>query len=99
VKRKIEDMTKEEILKEFEGATEHGHVPRRHAKMVPLTIRVKPRLVKELDMEARQRGVSGHTTMARIILESSVGTRRKSLADEIADAVMKRMRARKVAQV
>jgi hypothetical protein len=29
-------MAKEAILKEFDGATEHGHLPRRHAKMVPL---------------------------------------------------------------
>ena len=98
MKKRIEDMTKEEILKEFDGAIEHGHVPRRHPRMVPLTIRVKPRLVKELDAEARKRGVSGHTTMARIILESSVGAKRKSFADEIADAVVKRMRGRKVAR-
>lgn len=96
--KRFEDMTQDEILKEFEGATVRGHVPRRAKKMVPLTIRVQPQLVRDLDVQAKRHGVSGHTTMARIILESSVGKRRPSLADEIANAVMKKMGGRRLAR-
>lgn len=95
MKKRIEDMTQEEVLREFEGARESGRVRRNDRKLLPLTIRVPPELVVKLSEQARKEGVSGHTTMARILLESSLGRPRPSLVDEVADAVVRRLRRTK----
>ena len=72
--KRVEDMTREEIRKEFEGGEVLFRVPRRPKKLVPLTLRVHPDLIRQLCEEANRRGVSGHTTVARLILEDAVGT-------------------------
>ncbi len=96
--KRIEDMTRDEILKEFEGGEMAFRLPRRPKKLVPLTLRVHPDLIRELGEEAKRRGVSGHTTMARILLEAAVARPQKSLAEEIADTVVAKLRRRRAAR-
>ncbi len=94
--KRIEQMTREEILKEFEGGEVLFRVPRRPRKLVPLTVRVHPDLVRQLGEEAKRRGIAGHTTMARLLLEASVAKPKRALAEEIADAVVARLGHRRV---
>jgi len=94
--RRIEEMTRGEILKEFAGGEVLFRVPRRPRKLVPLTLRVHPDLVRQLGEEAKRRGIAGHTTMARLLLESAVAKPKKALADEIAEAVVARLGHRRV---
>jgi hypothetical protein len=91
-------MTREEIRNEFEGGEVLVRVPRRPKKLVPLTLRVHPDLIRQLGEEANRRGVSGHTTMARIFLEAAVTKPQESLADQIADAVVSRLGRRRTAR-
>jgi hypothetical protein len=93
--KRIEQMTREEILKEFEGGEILFRVPRRPRKLVPLTLRVHPDLVRQLGEEAKRRGIAGHTTMARLRLESAVAKPKKALAEEIAEAVVARLARRR----
>ena len=89
--KRIEAMTREEILKEFEGGEALFRLRRRPKKLVPLTVRVHPDLIRQLGEEAKRRGISGHTTMARLFLETAVAKGRGSLAEEIAQAVVARL--------
>ena len=93
--KRIEDMSRGEILKEFEGGEVLFRVPRRPRKLVPLTLRVHPDLVRQLGEEAKRRGVSGHTTMARLLLEAAVAKPKKALVEEIAEAVVTRLGRRR----
>jgi hypothetical protein len=93
--KRIEDMSRGEILKEFEGGEVLFRVPRRPRKLVPLTLRVHPDLVRQLGEEAKRRGVSGHTTMARLLLEAAVAKPKKALVEEIAEAVVARLGRRR----
>jgi hypothetical protein len=95
--KRIEDMTREEVRREFAGGDVLFRVPRRPKKLVPLTLRVHPDLIRQLGEEAKRRGISGHTTMARLLLESAVSNPHESLADEIADAVVARLDRRRAA--
>jgi hypothetical protein len=95
--KRIEEMTREEILKEFQGGEVLLKVPRRPKKLIPLTLRIHPDLIRRLGEEAKRRGVSGHTTMARLLLEAAMAKPQKALADEIADAVVSRLGRRRVA--
>ena len=95
--KRIEEMTRQKILKEFAGAEVLFKVPRRLRKLVPLTVRVHPDLIRQLGEEAKRRGVSGHTTMARLLLEAAVGKPQRALAEEIADAVVAKLDRRRVA--
>ena len=90
-------MTRGEIRKEFEGGEVLFRVPRRPKKLVPLTLRVHPDLIQQLGEEAKRRGVSGHTTMARLLLEAAVAKPQESLADQIAEAVVARIGRRRAA--
>jgi len=92
--KRIEEMTRGEILKEFEGGEVLFRVARRPKKLIPLTLRVHPDLIRQLGDEAKRRGVSGHTTMARLLLEAAVGKPKKALAEEIAEAVVARLERR-----
>ena len=92
-------MTREEVLKEFEGGQVLFKVPRRPKKLVPLTLRVHPDLIRQLGEEAKRRGISGHTTMARLLLEAAMAKPQKALANEIADAVVARLGRRRAARV
>lgn len=93
--KRIEDISREEILKEFEGGEVLFRLPRRPRKLVPLTLRVHPDLVRQLGEEAKRRGVSGHTTMARLLLEAAVAKPKKALVEEIAEAVVARLGRRR----
>lgn len=93
--KRIEDMSRDEILKEFEGGEVLFRVPRRPKKLVPLTLRVHPDLIRQLGGEANRRGVSGHTTMARLLLDAAVAKPKKALAEEIAEAVEARLGPRR----
>lgn len=95
--KRIEDMTLEEVLAEFRGGAVQFRVPRRPRKLVPLTLRVHPDLVRQLGEEAKRRNISGHTTLARILLETAMSRPRESLADQIADAVVTRLKSRRLA--
>lgn len=97
--KRIEDMTREEILKEFEGGAVLFRVPRRPRKLVPLTLRVHPDLIRQLGAEAKRRGVPGHTTMARLLLEAAVAKPQKMLAEEIAEAVVAKLGRRPLKEV
>jgi hypothetical protein len=97
IAKRIVDMTRGEVLKDFEGGEVVFRARRRPRKLVPLTLRVHPDLIRVLGEEAKRRGVSGHTTMARILLEAAVARPQKSLAEEIADTVVARLRRRRVA--
>ena len=92
MEKRIEDMTRDEISKEFEGGEVMIRVPRRPRRLVPLTLRVHPDLIRQLGEEAKRRGVPGHTTMARLLLETAMAKPQKALADEIAEAVVRRLR-------
>ena len=92
--KKMENMTREEILKEFEGGEVVYRVPRRPKKLVPLTLRVHPDLIKQLGTQAKKKGIAGHTTMARLLLEQAVTKPPHNMADEIADAVARKLRKR-----
>ena len=96
--KRIQEMTRKEILREFEGGEVLFRVPRRPKKLVPLTLRVHPDLVRQLGEEAKRRGVSGHTTMARLLLEAAMAKSQKALAEEIADAIVARL-GRRAARV
>ena len=98
MKKRIEDMSRAEVLKEFEGGEVVFRVPRRPKKLVPLTLRVHPDLVKKLGQEARRRGYHGHTTVARILIEEAIDSPRKKLADDVAEAVVRKMREKKTAR-
>jgi len=93
--KRIEDMSRGEILKEFEGGELLFRVPRRPKKLVPLTLRVHPDLIRQLGEEAKRRGISGHTTMARLLLEAAVAKPKKALVEEIAEAVVTRLGRRR----
>jgi hypothetical protein len=93
--KRMVEMTRKEILKEFEGGELMFRVPRRPRKLVPLTVRVHPDLVRQLGEEAKRRGIAGHTTMARLLLEAAVATPKRALAEEIADAVVARLGRRR----
>ena len=90
----MEDMTREEIIQEFEGGPVVMRMPRRVKKLVPLTLRVSPDLKRRLSEEAKRRGIAGHTTIARILLEQAVRTPSSSLADQIADKVIAKIGGR-----
>jgi hypothetical protein len=62
-----------------------------------LTLRVHPDLIRQLGEEAKRRGVPGHTTMARMLLEAAMASPQEALADRIADAVVARLARRRVA--
>ena len=96
--KRMEDMSRKEILREFEGGDVVFRVPRRPKKLVPLTLRVHPDLVKRLGKEALRRGYHGHTTVARILIEEAIDSPKKKLAEEVADAVVCKMRRRKVSK-
>lgn len=93
--KRIEDMSREEIVKEFEGGEVLFRAARQPKKLVPLTLRVHPDLIRQLGEEAKRRGVSGHTTMARLLLEAAVAEPKKALAEEIAEAVVARLQRRR----
>ena len=93
--RRIEEMTRGEILREFEGGEMLFRIPRRPRKLVPLTLRVHPDLVRQLGEEAKRRGIAGHTTMARLLLEAAVAKPKKALVEEIAEAVVARLGRRR----
>lgn len=95
--KRVEDMTRSEILEEFKGGDILLRVPRRPKKLVPLTLRVHPDLVRQLGAEAKRRGVSGHTTMARMLLEEAMAASKETLAERIAEAVVTRLDRRRVA--
>ena len=95
--KRIEDMTRNEVLEEFKGGDILLRVPRRPKRLVPLTLRIHPDLVRQLGEEAKRRGVSGHTTMARMLLEEAMAVSRDTLADRIAEAVVTRLDRRRVA--
>ena len=97
--RRIEDMSREQILKEFDGGDALFRVPKRPKKLVALTIRVPPGFIRQLGEEAKRRGVPGHTTMARLLLEAAVAAPKKALAEEIAEAVVVRLGQRSLKQV
>lgn len=92
---RIEDMSRGEILKEFEGGEVLFRIPRRPKKLVPLTLRVHPDLIRQLGEKVKRRGVSGRTTMARLLLEAAVTKPKKALAKEIAEAVVARLGRRR----
>ena len=83
-KKKMEDMTREELLKEFEGPEDWLKVPRRPKNKVLLALRVPPDFKRRLSEEAERRGVSGYTTMARMILEEGLTKPSKSIVNQIA---------------
>lgn len=95
--KRIEEMSRQGILMEFEGGEVLVRVGRRPKKLVPLTLRVHPDLIRQLGEEARRRGVSGHTTMARLLLEAAVAKPKKALAEEIAEAVVAPLGRRRAA--
>jgi hypothetical protein len=95
--KRIEEMTREEILHEFKGGEVLFRIPRRPRKLVPLTLRVHPDLIRQLGEEAKRQGISGHTTMARLLLEAALAKPQRGLADEVADAVVARLRRRRLA--
>lgn len=97
--KRIQEMTRKEILKEFEGGQVLFKVPRRPKKLVPLTLRVHPDLIRQLGEEAKRRGVSGHTTMARLLLEAAMTKPQRALAEEIADAVLAKLDRRRAARM
>ncbi len=97
--KRTEDMTRDEILKEFEGGEVLFKAPRRPKKLVPLTLRVHPDLIRQLGQEAKRRGVSGHTTMARLLLEAAVVGPPKALAEEIAEAVVTKLERRPLKRI
>lgn len=96
--KKMEDMSRDEILREFEGGDVVFRVPRRPKKLVPLTLRVHPDLVKRLGKEAVRRGYHGHTTVARILIEEAIDSPKRKLAEEVADAVVRKMQTRRSAK-
>lgn len=67
----MEKMTKAKVLEEFETKPEF-EVPRREGNMSVLTIRVHPDLKMRLEEEAKRRGITGHTTMARLLIEEGL---------------------------
>ncbi len=97
--KRIEEMTRDEILKEFKGGEVLFKAPRRPKKLVPLTLRVHPDLIRQLGQEAKRRGVSGHTTMARLLIEAAMAGPKKALAEEIAEAVVARLGQRPLKMV
>ncbi len=97
--KRIQEMTRKEILREFEGGEVLFRVPRRPKKLVPLTLRVHPTLIRQLGEEAKRRGISGHTTMARLLLEAAMTKPQRALAEEIADAVLAKLDRRRAARM
>jgi hypothetical protein len=67
--------------------TEVGH----QCSKDPLTLQVHPDYTHLLGEEAKPRGISGHTTMARLLLEAAGAKPKKALVEEIAEAVVARL--------
>jgi hypothetical protein len=88
-------MTRGGILKEFTGGEVLFRVPRRPRKLVPLTLRVHPDLIRQLGEEAKRRGIPGHTTMARLLLEAAVARPKNAVIEAIAEAVAARLGRRR----
>jgi hypothetical protein len=95
--KRMESLTREEILQEFKGGEVLFRIPRRPRRLVPLTLRVHPDLIRQLGEEAKRQGISGHTTMARLLLEAALAKPQRGLADEVADAVVARLKRRRLA--
>lgn len=70
--KRMEKMTREEVLREFEGSPVSFRVGKRPGNPSVLAIRVHPDLKGRLEQEARKRGVKGHTTMARVLIEEGL---------------------------
>lgn len=68
--KKMEDMSREEILAEFDAPA--YFMPRRSKKEGLLSLRVPSQLKIMLCEEAKRRGLNGHTTMARILIEEGL---------------------------
>ena len=83
-RKKMENMTREELLKEFEDSGDFLKVRRRQKKKVLLALRVHPNLKRKLSEEADRRGIIGYTTMARMILEEGLTKPSKSFVNQIA---------------
>lgn len=59
------------ILSEFEEKSIY-RMPKREAGLVLLALRVRPDTKRRLSELAERRGISGHTTMARLLLEEAI---------------------------
>jgi len=97
--KRIQEMTRKEILREFEGGEVLFRVPRRPRKLVPMTLRVHPTLIRQLGEEDKRTGISGHTTMARLLLEAAMTKPQRALAEEIADAVVSKLGGLRLSKV
>ena len=89
----------DEITREFEGGPVVGRWRRRPKSRVLITLRVHPDVKKALCAMAKDHGLHGHTTMARVLIEDAIENppRRKVVAGEFAKAVVDEIERRKVA--
>lgn len=71
-KKKMEEMSRDEVLAEFEGEEPIYYMPSRPKNEGLLTMRVPAALKERLCEEAKRRGLKGHTTMARILIEEGL---------------------------
>ena len=69
--KRIEDMTREEVLAEFESDPAF-YVPRRRGSLELLTLRVPADVKRRLAKEAKRRGLAGYTIVAREYIESGL---------------------------
>lgn len=98
--KRMEDMSLKELKAQFEEKPIF-RMTRRKRNLVLLTLRVSPDVKRRLNDEARRRGVSGYTAMARVLIEK--GLRSPGEGDEVvrkiacatADAVVDRLKKRK----
>lgn len=69
--KRIEDMTRDEILAEFESEPAF-YMPRRRGSLELLTLRVPADVKRRLAHEAKRRGLAGYTIVAREYIENGL---------------------------
>lgn len=100
--RRMEDMTLEEALAEFDTKPAY-RMPRKRQNLVLITLRLPQETKKRLAAEARRRGIAGYTAVARDLIERGLragdGTSAEMIeriAKATADRVVSGLRKRKV---
>lgn len=101
MKKNAEDKDLAEMLEDYEEKAKY-RMPRRRKSLVLLTLRVPRDIKKRLTEEARKRGASGYTAVARDLIEKGLRhspSQDEAIVDRIAkataDRVVKNLRRRR----
>ena len=91
--KQLENMTLDEALAEFEDKPVY-RMPRRRQNLVLITLRLPRETKKRLAVEARRRGATGYTAVARELIERGLSTDNapsNAIVERIAKATAERV--------